>query len=480
MPINIAAVVAAVVAADSAAIGGSSEWLVVGGGPLGTIAVATLLRSGAKGICWVDPQFEQMGRIGERYESVPSNTRNDLLVRAFRSLPALNFDIAQQQRRRQSPTHRSAVLSDAAPHGYLPLASSIDALRDGSAALRRDSRVTSHCGTVTSLTGEESAPIRWHARLRLNSAHTDIDIGARQVILATGAAPREPPARVVRLLEENGVSLLSHDDAICPSRLRALLSADADFAASLAGARVAVVGGSHSGVLAAKNAIELADAGAVDIYRRGAVRLADERDGWMKFDGTGLKGEVRDWMVRQQRAQRQLEGADEGFGTGRLPSQPDGEAAAQESALRMDRVRVHTDAPDTGDVSVDEAVLVERILASGATWLVWTTGFERRRAPESGAAATETPLPSVHWNGRFIDLPSTDYDARTTNAIVDARGLYGVGLGYPAIALDPEGLEERWVGFGGDAIKLVERIAGDTVTDDAQERERPSTIHSRA
>ena len=110
-------------------------------------------------------------------------------------------------------------------------------------------------------------------------------------------------------------------------------------------------------------------------------------------------------------------------------------------------------------------------MASGASWVVWTTGFERRGVPlaEGERDASEAPLPAARWKGIPIDLASAPHEAHTTNALSSAKGLYGIGLGFPAIAIDPEGLEERWVGFGGDAIKLVERIAADAAREDTQE-----------
>ena len=74
------------------------DWLVIGGGAAGTLAVAVLLDRGATRIAWVDPSFEEMGRLAE-YGSVPANTRNDRLMTMFRSLAPLNFDSAQARRR---------------------------------------------------------------------------------------------------------------------------------------------------------------------------------------------------------------------------------------------------------------------------------------------------------------------------------------------------------------------------------------------
>ena len=94
----------------------TADWLVIGGGPLGTIGVAVMLNHGIKDILWIDPSFERMGRLGERYGGVPANTRNDRLVRAMRKLgPAVDFDADQARRRAADKT--AALLIDAPPLG---------------------------------------------------------------------------------------------------------------------------------------------------------------------------------------------------------------------------------------------------------------------------------------------------------------------------------------------------------------------------
>ena len=122
-------------------------------------------------------------------------------------------------------------------------------------------------------------------------------------------------------------------------------------------------------------------------------------------------------------------------------------------------MHVYTDAPDSGDEDEDAKALADRITESGATWVIWTTGFERlHSSPAVGAAGSEVALPQVSWRGRPLDLSTAEHDALGANAITGAAGLYGVGIGFPAAKVDPEGLREAWVGFGSDAIDLVERI----------------------
>ena len=189
-------------------------------------------------------------------------------------------------------------------------------------------------------------------------------VSARSVIIATGAVPRQPPPTLLAALRARGVRLLSHDDAVSTARLRARLHAHDGH--TLLGRRFAVVGGSHSGVLAARHVLELCAAASVDIYRRGPLRLAEERDGWIKYDGTGLKGVARAWAVDVlQSVQRD---ASCNASTQPIPVQAATEGgSAPLSALR--RVRVHEDAPHTGDAIADAAKLADRIVAArGRRW----------------------------------------------------------------------------------------------------------------
>jgi hypothetical protein len=65
------------------------EWVIVGGGPCGTFAVASLLQCAAfsgntfgqrgRRVCWVEMDEGHMGRLG-RYACVPGNTTAARLV----------------------------------------------------------------------------------------------------------------------------------------------------------------------------------------------------------------------------------------------------------------------------------------------------------------------------------------------------------------------------------------------------------------
>ena len=454
--------------ADDWRTGEGPSWLVVGGGAVGTVTVASLLQMDVSRVYWVEPEFERMGRLGERYASIYANTRNDRVVSAFRALTALDFDASQSRRRATNSS--AALLMDEPPLDTAELRLTIDALIDGSAAVRRDQRVLSYRGRVTSLHGSDGQV--WKVSVALSDAPsggaasvrpTSIQLFPHFVIFATGAAPRQPPPALLASLLSHGVQLLPHDDALAPDRLREAMSKSE----TLRGARFAVVGGSHSGMLAAKNLLDVSDAAAVHVYHPREITLAHEREGWIENDGTGLKGVTRAWAVQQQQAQRQREAGSE---AGEAGSE---EASSEATDGRLSRVSVHTDAPrldwttcnaDTLTHDDDAYELSRRIVADGAKWVVWTTGYERRAQPaKESAASAEVPLPSVRWGDQTIDLESAMYSAKTTNAIVDAQRLYGVGIGFPAVHTDPNGREEPRVGYGSEVHELVAAIVSEAM-----------------
>ena len=452
------------------------DWLVVGGGPVGTLALAVLLsdaRISNVRFAWVDPNFKQMGRLG-RYGSVPANTRTDRLLSVFRSLPALDFDAAQARRRAAPNVTR--VLSDGEPLGTEPLQASIDALKDGSDAIRRHRRVYALSGAVTALRGKPGSS--WEATI--SGAVTRV-IQAQRVLLATGAAPRLPPPALLSAIAtrygefRRKFKLLGFDDAVTPHRLLELVVRQP----SLRNARFAIIGASHSGMLAARNVVEYANATAVHIYSRGGVRLADERDGWIKYDGTGLKGDVRAWAVEVLRvngSRASCDGAQQGHTQppavpgavpgavlGAVPGAvPGAELGGGDGRPPRSVVVVHSDAPRTGDVDGDATELAHRLMAIddgvGVDWLMYATGFERRR--DGGGHGGSVALPEVSWSDAPLDLAAASYDGQN-GRIAGAQGLHGIGIGFPEVYTDPEGYTEQRVGYVNSLVAHVQRIVGE-------------------
>jgi cation diffusion facilitator CzcD-associated flavoprotein CzcO len=155
-------------------------------------------------------------------------------------------------------------------------------------------------------------------------------------------------------------------------------------AAPLANATVAVFGSSHSSMIVLPHLLGHSVTKIVNFYR-SPVQYAVYLDDWILFDDTGLKGRAADW------ARENIDGV--------LPD-------------RLERCLV--DGPD-----FDEK-LAECDLA------VYTVGLERRTEPET------------------TQYGQLDYNP--DNGIL-APGLFGVGIAFPARAVDRYGYVEYRVGL---------------------------------
>jgi cation diffusion facilitator CzcD-associated flavoprotein CzcO len=147
---------------------------------------------------------------------------------------------------------------------------------------------------------------------------------------------------------------------------------------------VAVFGSSHSSMIALPNLLDLPVRKVLNFYR-SPLRYAVYLDDWILFDDSGLKGHAADW------ARENIDGL--------LPD-------------RLERCWV--DGPEF------EEKLAECDRA------VYTVGFERRTLPE-------TP----QWG---------QLDYNPNNGIL-APGLFGVGIAFPARAVDRYGYVEYRVGL---------------------------------
>lgn len=250
------------------------------------------------------------------------------------------------------------------------------ALADGAAALAARSDVSVHTGRVTRIQRRSQQLGGWRVELGDNA------VGADAVILCTGSQPKLPPDELVSKLTAAGVEVLDHDDAVVPDR----------FAASalpqmLNGRRLAVVGPSHSGCLAAQNALERGAAASVMLIglETAGPRFCEERDGgaWLKYDGTGLKGSVGAWT---------------------------------RAALAADDSKLLYRATSGTPNKVDAMAIADMVIEFEAAALAWTVGFERSLPPEV-----------LDDDGSVIHL---SHDGSGTLS-PRAKGLAGAGIAFP-------------------------------------------------
>lgn len=173
---------------------------------------------------------------------------------------------------------------------------------------------------------------------------------------------------------------------------------------------MAVVGASHSAILVLRNLSNLASSTHPQLrikwFTRHPLRYAEERDGWILRDNTGLKGEVATW------ARENLE-----------------PARLAESPVSKHLVKVATS-------RADETETYERELAD-CSHVCQAIGYK-----------TE-PLPELRVEGRTV---SPRFDS-TTGGFEDKEtgeripGLYGAGIAFPEKVVDPEGNVEYAVGL---------------------------------
>lgn len=182
---------------------------------------------------------------------------------------------------------------------------------------------------------------------------------------------------------------------------------------------IAVVGASHSAVLALLNLVDLARSSHPQLrlkwFTRHSLRYAEYMDGWILRDNTGLKGLAADF------ARQQLE--DEVLPT-------------SEAGRFITKV----------DCSSGKEMAQFKLQLPFCTHIAQAIGF------------TRDPLPELSVNGSPLQ-PDFDHE---TGGFYDQRGrlvkgLYGAGIAFPERTVDPHGNVEYAVGFF-KFMKFIKRV----------------------
>lgn len=181
---------------------------------------------------------------------------------------------------------------------------------------------------------------------------------------------------------------------------------------------VAVIGASHSAILALRNLHNLASTSHPSLrvfwFPRHPLRYAVDKGDWILRDNTGLKGQVAEW------ARTHLDHDDEAF--------------ARSDVGHVIK-KINTKDDETG--SYDEFL-------RSCDYIVEATGFTRDTLPN---------LFKLEDDGKKV--PRSDkvsYD-RVTGAFLEEvssgpiKGLYGAGIAFPEKVVDPEGNTEMAVGM---------------------------------
>lgn len=346
-----------------------TDALVVGAGPGGLTCLGNLLDHGLRSIAIADPSFTA-GRIAERYREVPSNTKVKMFDGWARGTKSFQGVLERAPR----PNAYTKLQSFDQEQGC-SLGDAIDVARLISDGLRADERVKSITERVEELHFSRGV---WEAPQH--------GLTTSRVALATGSHPRPFDLHTRYNLKE-----LDLDTALKPSLLRATLPRRS---------KVAVIGSSHSAILALKNLYE-AGHDVVNFYR-SPLLYAEYKDGWILYDNTGLKGVAADW--------------------------------AREMPTQIVRHEL------------DRDELVYKSALEGVTHVCAAVGY----APN--------PIPRIVVDGSEAD---PTFDPLTGEFDLNGErlpGLYGAGIAHPERVTDRAGNVESAVGWF-KFMKFVNRVA---------------------
>ncbi|ROV90683.1 hypothetical protein VSDG_08287 [Cytospora chrysosperma] len=364
--------------------------VVVGAGAGGIGAVGNLLEVQKGPILWVDELFDG-GRLNKRYREVPSNTKVKFFTKYAEGVEAFRT-IAKETPEPNAISHLLSLDPEKTCH----IAQAADmclmltkGLDEGKGVFKQQGRVTDAAWSNSTWTVSISPA---------GSSSQPTQVDASLLILCTGSSPISGPLPVTHLAE------IDLDSALAPTVLSGALPRDQP-------TQVAVIGASHSAILVLRNLSNLAASTHPQLrikwFTRHPLRYAEERDGWIKLDNTGLKGEVATW------ARQNLE-------DGVLGSSPVSRHLVKVSTAR----------------GVDEAEAYGREMAD-CTHVCQAIGYRRDPLPELRVDGRKAAPQFEHTTGAFTDAESGER----------IPGLHGAGIAFPQEVVDPEGRVEYAVGL---------------------------------
>ena len=302
-----------------------------------------------------------------------SNTTVDLFVQYARVSPTLTSIAANGKALR--------LLEDLPGDARCPLRLAADLCRDLTAGLREHSQVHSTVGSVKAALRCDN---KWQVTISTGGKFRSVT--GDMLYLCTGSLPRQFP-----LDSAKDIDLIT---ALKPSAL----CKSVPF-----GSTVAVVGNSHSALLVLKNLYDLQTRPSrVVHYARHPFKYAEQKDGWILYDNTGLKG------VAAEFAKDVLDTDDVDWpGYMRVDNEEDFKAALREAAS-----------------------------ATGSVHVIGAVGFERFSLPEITYRSKMASIVHDKQTGHLLGPGAT---------IIP--GLFGFGIAFPELCTDPYGNKENNVGL---------------------------------
>lgn len=404
--------------------------VVVGAGPAGVAVVGNLLERQLGSIAWIDPSFES-GRVNRKYREVPSNTKVSFFqsyatsLQPFRTIientprPNAFTTMAKLDQEKTCHLHYAADMIRGLTNGLVKM-EQVYAYQGFVTAATLNSKVgrpPCETGRETRRSQYQKAPLtmtsqpdqpKWTVRIKQssNNGSEDLEIETSRLILCTGSHPTNLPVPIPGLEIHN----LDLDTVLKPSLLSETLPTTKP-------TTVAVVGASHSAILALLNLVTLAQSShphlRVKWFTRHKLRYAEFMDGWILRDNTGLKGLAADF-ARTQLEEGVLAGSD----AGKIVTKVD---CAGGEVKEKDMYRVHL---------------------PGCDYITQAVGFTRDPLPKlvkgDGDEAKPLSMEFDHETGAFHEsAPSEE----------KIPGLFGAGIAFPQRVVDPYGNVEYAVGF---------------------------------
>ncbi|KAK4942566.1 hypothetical protein LTR10_017695 [Elasticomyces elasticus] len=354
--------------------------VVVGAGPAGIAVVGNLLEQHKAPLLWVDDDFEG-GRLNKCYRQVPSNTKAKLFV-AYANGVSIFRTISKTTPEPNAISQLKHLDQEKTCH----IAEAADMCLMLSKRLAKLDEVTAQDG-------------RWIVRVdaRDGNSPSHITASAELLVLCTGSIPATQPL-LTTLLQD-----IALDDGLNPTLLSKILSSGTH-------ATVAVIGASHSAILVLMNLCNLASTTHPNLcikwFSRHPLRYAEERNGTIIRDNTGLKGDVATW------ARANLE-----------------EHKLPKSSISRYLQKIRT------TVGGERAEYSAHLPA--CTHVIQAIGFIRN------------PLPTLTVNGATLQQlkhisATAGFEDENGAAL---SGLYGAGIAWPEKVVDLEGNVEYAVGL---------------------------------
>ncbi|KAK0560159.1 hypothetical protein OC861_006387, partial [Tilletia horrida] len=336
-------------------------------------------------------------RVQEKYREVPSNTKVHTFLDYARACQV--FKDIEAQAATSSGPNGIKTMAELDQEKTCELGKAVDMAQVLIGGLSERQGVNKVVGRV--LAADWTSEGVWN--VTLESGET---LPAERIVLATGSEPRPsvtPP----------GTTLipLNLDDVLHPSTLHQVLPDPQS-------ARVAVVGASHSAVLAIRN---LNNAGVAHLtnFSRSELKYAVYKKDYIMYDNTGLKGLAADW------AREYLE-----------------EEGPHRDHSKI--TRVHLPGPGAQQPS-EEEVYAQHL--PDCTHILHAWGFVPRALPRITASGLKDVDASKgiefdHETGRFFWKSSGGSGSKAY-----VPRLFGCGIAFPQRVTDPEGNVELAVGF---------------------------------